>query len=212
MAKPYGLLVAGFNFSNAAADEFNAWYDTEHIPERERVPGFINAQRWLGAEDPQISIATYDLESLDVLKTQPYTSIAGANLSPWSKRVTGKCQRICRFEAEQILPGRQAGPANAGGMMMFAMNVAPEAEADFNAWYVEEHVPRLAAVPGCLTARRFRMSGGTHRYVAIYHLESPAVCSSPAWREAADTPWTLRIRPHTSDRLRLVLKRYIRKA
>jgi len=43
MDGPYGLLVAGFDYSNAGADEFNAWYDTEHVPERERVAGFINA-------------------------------------------------------------------------------------------------------------------------------------------------------------------------
>ena len=142
------------------------------------MPGFINAQRWVGADDPLVSIATYDLESLDVLKTPAYTAIAGANLSPWSRRVIGMVERICRFEAEQLFPGQLAAPADAAGMMMFAMNVAPEAEADFNAWYDQEHVPRLAAVPGCLTARRFRTHGGTHKYVAIYHLESPAVCSS----------------------------------
>jgi hypothetical protein len=212
MAKPYGLLVAGFNYANAARDEFHDWYDTEHVPERQRVPGFINAQRWVGADDPSISIATYDLESLDVLKTPAYTSIAGANLSPWSKRVIGMVERICRFEAEQLSPGRQAASAEAAGMMVFAMNVMPGAEADFNAWYDDEHVPRLAAVPGCLTARRFKASGGTHKYVAVYHLESPEVCSSKAWREAADTPWTLRIRPHTSDRLRVVLRRYERES
>ena len=212
MAKPYGLLVAGFNYAKAASDEFNDWYDTEHVPERLHVPGFINAQRWVGADDPMISIATYDLESPDVLKTPAYTSIAGANLSPWSRRVIGMVERICRFEAEQLSPGRQAAPADAAGMMMFAMNVAPGAEGDFNAWYDDEHVPRLAAVPGCLTARRFKASGGTHKYIAIYHLESPDVCSSQAWREAADTPWTQRIRPQTSDRLRVVLRRYERKS
>src|SRR5476649_2259885 len=105
MAKPYGLLVAGFNYSTVAEDEFNAWYDTEHVPERERTKGFINAQRWIGADDPKLSIAMYDLESLDVLQTPAYKAIAGAGLSPWSKRVTGKCQRICRFEAEQTVPG-----------------------------------------------------------------------------------------------------------
>jgi hypothetical protein len=26
------------DFSNVAADEFNDWYDAEHIPERQRVP------------------------------------------------------------------------------------------------------------------------------------------------------------------------------
>lgn len=210
MAELMGLLVAGFNFAGAAADEFNDWYDTEHIPERKRIQGFINAERWLGVDDPKISIATYDLESLEVLQGAAYRAIAGANLSPWSKRVTGKCQRICRFEAEQILPGGKAAPTGAGGMLLFAMNVKPEAEAEFNEWYDTEHVPRLAAVPGCLLARRFRATGGTHRYIATYHLTSPEVCASKRWEEAAVTPWTLKLRPATADRLRLVLRRYAR--
>ena len=45
MAK--GLLLAAINFKNVAEDEFHDWYDTEHLPERERVPGFLNAQRWI---------------------------------------------------------------------------------------------------------------------------------------------------------------------
>jgi hypothetical protein len=204
------LLVAGFNYSGAAQDEFNDWYDTEHVPERLRIKGFLNAERWLGADDPKISIATYDLESLDVLKSPAYTSIAGANLSPWSKRVTGMCQRLCRLEAEQTVPGNQAAPAGAGGALFFAMNVKPEAEADFNAWYNEEHLPGLAAVPGCLRARRFRAAGGSHKYVAFYHLTGPEVTTSAAWKKAVETPWTMRIRPQTSDRLRVVLKRYQR--
>lgn len=210
-----GLLVAGFNFAGVAEDEFNDWYDTEHIPERERTKGFINAQRWLGADDPKVSIATYDLESLEVLQSSAYRAIGGANLSPWSKRITGKCQRICRFEAEQTLPGNQAAPADAGGMLFFAMNVDAAAEAEFNEWYDTEHVPRLGAVPGCLTARRFRivraLSSGNHRHLALYHLTSPEVCASKAWEEAAVTPWTLKIRPFTQDRLRILLRRYRRR-
>ncbi len=209
-----GLLVAGFDRSAVAADEFNDWYDTEHIPERKRVKGFVNCERWLGAEDSNISIATYDLESPAVLQSPAYRAIAGANLSPWSKRIIGKCRRICRFEAEQLTPGNRAAPPGAGGLMMFAMNVAPEAEADFNDWYNQEHVPSLAAVPGCLCARRFRIldavSEGRQRYLAVYHLESPEVCSSDPWKKAIETPWTLRIRPHQRDRLRIVLRRYTR--
>jgi hypothetical protein len=99
-------------------------------------------------------------------------------------------------------------------MLFFAMNPVPEAEADFNAWYDQEHVPALAAVPGCLSARRFRIrnaaSEGNHRYLALYHLSSPEVQTSEAWRKAVDTPWTHRIRPQTRDRLRIVLRRYSR--
>jgi len=212
-----GLLVAGFDFSPVAEDEFNDWYDTEHIPERQRVKGFINCERWIGAENPKISIATYDLASPAVLKSPEYRAIAGANLSPWSKRVTGKCRRICRFEAEQTLPGDLPAPAaGAPAMLFFAMNPLPEAEQDFNDWYDQEHVPALARVPGCLAARRFRIlsatSEGNHRYLALYHLASADVQSSAAWRKAVETPWTHRIRPQTRDRLRIVLKRYARAA
>ena len=221
---PMGLLVAGFDSSPVDEDEFNDWYDTEHVPERRAVAGFINCERWVGAENPKIAIATYDLESLDVLKSAAYRAIAGENLSPWSKRVIGKAKRLCRFEGEEITasPGsdpKQARPGSdpgntdpAGGLLFFAMNVVPEAEADFNAWYDEEHVPRLSAVPGCLSARRFRIvnavSEGAHRYLALYRLTSPEVCSSKAWEEAALTPWTLKIRPSTRDRMRIVLRRY----
>ena len=37
MAK--GLLAAGFNYSMLDAGEFNDWYDTEHLLERQRTPG-----------------------------------------------------------------------------------------------------------------------------------------------------------------------------
>ena len=217
MATPMGLLVAGFNFSAITEDEFNDWYDTEHVPERARTPGFINCERWIGADNPKISIATYDLETPAVLQTPAYRAIAGSNLSPWSKRVTGKCTRLCRFEAEQTLPGALAAPASgANAMLFFAMNSAPEAEKDFNDWYDKEHVPALAAVPGCIAARRFRItnaaSEGNHRYLALYHLASTEVQVSSAWKKAVETPWTERIRPHMRDRLRIVLKRYARKS
>ena len=209
-----GLLVAGFDSSPVAEDEFDDWYDTEHVPERRAVPGFVNCERWTGADNPRISIATYDLASLGVLKSDAYRAIAGENLSPWSKRVIGKAKRLCRFEAEQMPPGNVAAPPDAGGLLLFAMNVIPEAEAEFNAWYDEEHIPRLSAVPGCLSARRFRIvnavSEGSHRYLALYHLEAPEVCASEAWEEAAVTPWTLKIRPLTRDRMRVPLRRYRR--
>ena len=203
-----GLLVAGFNYAAVDADEFNAWYDTEHIPERRRVPGFIRAERWLGAEDPKVSIATYELQSPAVLRSPEYLAIAHDNLSPWSRRMVGRCERICRLEAEQILPGNAVGPKDAGGLLLAAMNVAAPAEAEFNEWYDTEHIPRLSQVPGCLAARRFRTRSGTQRYLALYHLSDPSIAGSRAWKGAVETPWTLKLRAHIADMLRLVLRRY----
>jgi hypothetical protein len=209
-----GLLLAGFDFSPVAEDEFNDWYDLEHVPERERVPGFGRIERWIGAENPKISIATYDLDSPAVLGSEAYRRIGGENLSVWSRRVTAKAKRVARFEGEQLPPGNQKAPEGAGGLLIYAMNFAPEAEAEMNAWYDEEHIPRLSAVPGCLLARRYRittaLSDGNQRYLAMYHLTSPDVCSSEAWKKAAVTPWTERMRPHFRDGLRIALTKYRR--
>jgi hypothetical protein len=213
MAK--GLLVAVFDYSTAHADEFHDWYDLEHIPERRAVPGFGACERWIGDEEATLAVATYDLDAIDVLRDKPYRSIAYGNLSPWSKRVTAMCKRLLRFEGTQMTPGNATAPPQAGGLLLNAMNVAPEAEEDFNAWYDEEHLPALAAVPGTLAARRFRSEegpSGTHRYVAIYHLESPQVVRSAAWRSAVNTPWSARIRPQFRDRIRILTRRYVRTA
>jgi hypothetical protein len=208
MAK--GTLIAAMHMAQAAEDEFHDWYDTEHLPERQRVPGFLACQRWIGAEDGKVSVATYDLDSVAVLKSPAYLAIGGENLSPWSKRVTGRVERLMRFEGDQILPGDQLPPAAAGGLLLNAMNIAPEREAEFNEWYDKEHIPALGAVPGVLCARRFRGTSGNRKYVALYHLADPNVVESAEWKQARQSEWTSRLQPHFQDHLRLVLRRYVR--
>jgi len=205
-----GTLIAAMNIGRAAEDEFQDWYDTEHLPERQRVPGFLACERWIGAADRKVSVATYDLDTVGVLKSPAYLAIGGENLSPWSRRVTSLVDRLMRFEGDQILPGDQLPPAGAGGLLLNAMNVAPELEAEFNDWYDKEHIPALAAVPGVLRARRFRGTSGNRTYVALYHLATPEVVESEAWKHARQSDWTSRLQPHFRDHLRLVLRRYVR--
>ncbi|HTT79229.1 MAG TPA: hypothetical protein VMF86_06080 [Stellaceae bacterium] len=209
MAK--GILIAAMDYSQVAPDEFDDWYDTEHIPERLRVPGFLNAERWLGAANPKQSLALYDLDSVLVLQSAPYRAVGGANGSAWTKRVTSRTKSLIRMEGEQILPGDAPAPTGAAAaLLLVAMNVVPEHENEFNEWYNSEHLPQLGAVPGVLCARRYRGSGATQRYAAIYHLANPDVTNSAAWKTAANTPWTERMRPHFRDLLRLDCRRYTR--
>src|SRR6202049_3468392 len=152
MAK--GALIAAMDFSSVTSDEFNDWYDREHIPERQRVPGFLTLQRWIGAENPKQSVATYDLDNLAVLQSPGYRANRGENLSPWFKPVSSKVERLLRYEGEQILPGDETAPADAGGLLLVGMTPGAEVETAFNAWYDTEHVPALARVPGVLCCAR----------------------------------------------------------
>ena len=74
----------------------------------------------------------------------------------------------------------------------------PKAEDDFNGWYNEEHLPRLAEVDGVFHARRFIEAHGQPtegdrlplRYQAIYELADPAVATDPSFTHAGrPTPW-----------------------
>ena len=210
MAK--GILIAAMNFSDVAEDEFHDWYDHEHIPERLRVPGFLNAERWIGSSNQKDSLALYDLDDVGVLRSPAYLAVGGANGTPWTKRVTSRTKMIIRLEGEQLRPGDTVAPVGEAAALLFiSMNMAPEQENEFNEWYNTEHLPQLGAVPGVLAARRYRGSGATQRYAAIYHFANPDVPNSAPWKAAANTPWTERMRPHFRDLLRLDCRRYSRK-
>ena len=65
---------------------------------------------------------------------------------------------------------------------VFSDVVTPDHEDEFNHWYTNTHVPDVTAVPGVLSARRFRLSalesafGGEiaqgQRYLVIYEIET----------------------------------------
>jgi hypothetical protein len=210
--KPLGAMIVVHDFSSIGHDEFNDWYDTEHIPERLGVNGFINAQRWLAIDNPRLSVVTYDVQHANVLRSPAYKAVSGAASSPWTRRINRKCKLVARYVGEQILPGDRACPEEAGGLLLLAMNVNADIEQEFNRWNDTEHFPRLAAIPGVLAARRIRCTEGDRKYLAVYHTSEPGVVDSPAWLEARETPWTWRIRPHTRDRMRIVCERYHRLA
>ena len=213
-----GILVPVVDFTGMAEDEFNDWYDLEHIPERLGVPGFVTCQRWIGADNQRISVATYELDSVDVLKSPAYNAVGnhaqgGDNLSVWSKRVTARIKMVMRFEGEQIVSGGGVAPKDAPALLLNAMSVAPEHEQEFNDWYDTEHIPALAAVPGTLCARRYRGTGAAaQRSLAVYYLASADIPNSPAWKAAANSPWTDRMRPHFRNHVRIVSRRYHRRA
>jgi hypothetical protein len=208
MAK--GIPIAAMDFSACREDEFHDWYDLEHVPERLRIPGFLNAEHWIDVKDPKIAVATYDLETVGVLQSAPYVAIAGADSSPWTKRTAKFRKGLMRYEGEQLFPGDKVAPKDAAAILLIAMNVAPEHEAEFNEWYNTEHIPALGGVKGTLSARRYRGTGATQRYAALYHLASSEVPYSSEWKAAANTPWTERMRPHFRDPLRFECRRYTR--
>ncbi len=105
MSDQKGLLLAMMEPPPAVTEEFHAWYDTEHIPQRQAVAGFITTLRYVCTEGWPKYVAVYDLDSASVLDSAAYRAIGGKNLSPWSKRIGARVTGQWRFGGTQIYPG-----------------------------------------------------------------------------------------------------------
>jgi hypothetical protein len=190
-----GLLFVMTDIPAEIEPEFNDWYDREHIPERLAVPGFAGARRYRAVEGAPAYQALYDLESVAVLDTPAYKRLNEAP-SEWSKRIVPRFRNAHRGVYAQVFPEGAAAPAPAGTEALLLVGLAPPPgyEEEFDAWYNQEHIPALSRVPGVLRARRFAPVDGSQRYLAVYELADADVPLGEAWRQAAETPWTLRQR------------------
>lgn len=114
---PYAIPAAEYLFLVAhdvppgREDEFNAWYDTEHVPAMLRVPGFLSARRFRMADPlPAASgkqstspryLTLYDLADQDAVECEQFLK---DRESPWSAWVRSWYTRRLRIKARRISP------------------------------------------------------------------------------------------------------------
>ena len=140
-------------------NEFNEWYDDEHIPLRMAVSGFRSAQRYR-TEGSRTYLVVYEMDSAAVLKSPAYLSVKN---SP-SDRTTRMLSSVCgftRYVAEQTGNyTRTADPAealDAPALYPVFFEVPPQRQNEFNDWYETEHIPLLLECKDWLMVRRFRV-------------------------------------------------------
>lgn len=180
MAGPMGILISSFDYSPVAEDEFHDWYDMEHIPERQRIPGFLDCTRWLAFDLPKVSLNTYDLASVDVLREPGYLAVGYENNSPWTRRVGWRCIKRLRFEGMQVAPGDRRPPEQAQGLVVVASNPV-DCDAALPSM-LDEIRHEVENVSGVSCARRFVATNSTHGHVLTCHLDDTAVVASTAWK------------------------------
>ena len=106
------------------------------------------------------------------------------------------------------LPGASAGQ-EAPWHYIVETDVLPEAEADLNAWYNQEHLPGLAAVPGTVRAQRWECRDASPRYLACYDLRTQETFGSPPWLAVRATDWSSRVRPSFRNTRRTMFRKIL---
>ena len=102
--KGEGLLLVYTDLADAKyEEEFNAWYNTEHLPELLTLPGFLDAARYVATRGAPKYLAVYELTSIEAVRSPEFSR---RQRTPWetrmSPRVTGK--NLTRIVGRQIFP------------------------------------------------------------------------------------------------------------
>lgn len=87
MTTSQGLLLVMADIDPAIEDDFNRWYEQEHLPERMAIPGFLRARRYTAIEGAPKYLALYDLEPPEALNSAAYRHVVGAGKSAWTRRM-----------------------------------------------------------------------------------------------------------------------------
>jgi hypothetical protein len=185
--------------------EFTDWYDNEHVPARLSVPGFSSVCRFRAADDRAPSwLATYEIAP-GVLDGPEYKTLA-ETASAREKSIMSLAtldRRVYSLLSDSLAAGYAGGPPAA--VLAVSLSVPPSLEADLAAWYADEHIPMLLAVPGWRRVRRYRLTAGrAPSYLALHDVASLAVFDEPAYRAAVTTPWRNRIIGSASEQERRV--------
>lgn len=199
-----GLLMVYSDVPAEQDDEFNRWYNEEHIPERLSIPGVLNAARYVAVAGGPKYLACYELASPEAWYAEDWQKWLKTP-TEWSQRMspsvigTSYIRNLYRRIYPQDISIEMAHAEMAPVILVGRMSVSPELEDRFNFAYNTERLPLCTRIPGYIRARRFETVMGSPKYTTVHEMESLEVWQSQEWEDwrTAVTPvWNSDIRPH----------------
>jgi len=181
-----GMLAVWCDIPKTVENEFNRWYNEEHVYERLSVPGVLSAARYESVVSGPKHLAVYELESPDVLKSDEYLNLRN-NPSDWSKRMSPEVigTTFIRNIYQQIFPEHPDDKSLisplAEALQIGRMNIPMELEDEWNHWYNNVYVPNYETVSGVIRGRRYRAISGQPAYMTFYEMESPETSRTDEW-------------------------------
>ena len=202
--KGRGLLMVYVDVPAEVEDEFNRWYNEEHVPERLAIPGVLSAARYVARQGGPKYLACYELEQPEAYFSDTWQNIL-KNPTEWTKRMspsvvgTNFILNLYRMIYPDTLSEEALQAAMSPTILVGRMSVPPDLEETFNDTYNTERLPECHKVPGYIRNRRFEAVQGQPKYTTVHEMQSPAVAETPewdAWRTMETPVWNSQIRPH----------------
>ena len=94
--KGRGIFLVYTDIDPQYEEEFNAWYNTEHLPELLSLPGFLDAARYVAYKGVPKYLAVYELESAEALVEYHPEALA--------ERIAPRPLLLVHGEADRLVP------------------------------------------------------------------------------------------------------------
>jgi hypothetical protein len=188
--KGNGIFLVYTDIDPKDEEEFNAWYNTEHLPDLLGLPGFLDAARYVAEKGGPKYLAIYELTSAAAFQSAEFQKYR-ANPTPWSRRMSPTVigTNMARILGEQIFPAdvEQSERGMAPALQIGRMSVPENMDTTWNTWYNSEYIPGYRKVPGVLYARRYLVVEGQTRYTTVYEFAHTKVSESAEWNQQRES-------------------------
>jgi hypothetical protein len=119
-----GMLLTSMDIDAADEEDFNLWYDREHLEERVAIEGFIEARRYVAHSGSPKYLCLYSTETIEVLDSAAYRAKL-ASPTDWSKKSMARFKNMIRAVA-RITISRGQGR----GAVLGIVRLRPEAGSE----------------------------------------------------------------------------------
>ncbi|GAA5836107.1 hypothetical protein JCM11251_007371 [Rhodosporidiobolus azoricus] len=178
--------------TQATVEEFQDWYDNEHVPLRmQHIPEFLTGARYSAADGltPGYS-AAYDISSVALFSDNKYTRLR-ANRSPREGALVARLEVLDRRTAETL--GQTSPPPPANEAPRFVLTAAGEEKPS------EDELRLFEGTEGWRRSHYHHVydslltghvkdpkSNVAPKFVVIHEFDSESYPSSPAYSKATD--------------------------
>lgn len=119
-----GMLLTSMDIDPAHEEEFNRWYDREHLEERVAIDGFLEARRYLAHTGSPKNLFLYSTKTIDVLDSPAYRARL-SKPTEWSKVNMARFENMIRVVA-RITASRGVGRGGKLGIVRLRPDTGKE--------------------------------------------------------------------------------------
>jgi hypothetical protein len=149
---PTGILAVWSDVDAAGEDDYNAWYDREHLFERLEVPGFHRGRHYLTVSGAPRYFTYFVTDNAAVVASQAYL-VQANQPSPWTRRILPHFRNTNRTACNVVYRlGRGYGAAS----LTIRLAAVAGRQEELIGWLSHTQLPALVGQPGLIGAQIWR--------------------------------------------------------